>query len=336
MNWPRLRHFLKEILDSPTAPFHEYHVRDTVLRLLSEFSHVSVAEDGFGNLVATYCRGRKRGRFAFGAHMDHPGWVRDSSSPEGAWKFLGGMPAEYLKNPVIEEFGAFGMWKIPAMELRDGIIYSRACDDLINCATILAMFDELENREIEATCYGLFTRAEEVGFVGAIKLAKAWPLPKDVAFVSLETSSPAGDVVMGGGPVLRVGDRRSVFDDSITRQIGEVAAENGIGVQRRLLYAGSCEATAFQAYGIPSGGISVALGNYHNCGANGRIEAEYVSRDDTKALVELIVALVVASASRSRTKVASSFRREMEKRAREFAPEERATRRWFGGRKGDR
>ena len=60
------------------------------------------------------------------------------------------------------------MWDLPPFEVRDGQIHSRACDDLIGCAEIICVFRELEERGANAHCVGLFTRAEEVGFVGAI------------------------------------------------------------------------------------------------------------------------------------------------------------------------
>ena len=82
----------------PTAPFHEYHVRDEILQLLGEIPSVSVTADDFGNLIATYQRGDQPGRLAFGAHMDHPAYVRSPES--GEMEFLGGVPERYRdKNP---------------------------------------------------------------------------------------------------------------------------------------------------------------------------------------------------------------------------------------------
>ena len=70
---------------------------------------------------------------------------------------------------------------------------------------------------------------------------------------------------------------------------GEVAAARKIPVQRKLLDLGSCEATAFQVCGIRTAGLSMALGNYHNCGPDDRIEPEYVSMADVQGMVKLIV-----------------------------------------------
>lgn len=56
------------------------------------------------------------------------------------------------------------MWDLPAFELKDGQIHSRACDDLLGCAEIICLFRELEAANADVHCLGIFTRAEEVGF----------------------------------------------------------------------------------------------------------------------------------------------------------------------------
>ncbi len=310
MSQQKLLPILEEILNTPTAPFHEYLMRDTLTRLLQAYAHVELEHDAFGNLLATYRRGRKPARYAFAAHMDHPGWVRPAPKKEEiAWEFLGGVPAAYLEKPKIVPFGEFAMWDLPAFEFRDGKIYSRACDDLVGCSVIVALFHELEMNEVEATVHGIFTRAEEVGFVGAVELAKNWPYPEEVRFVSLETSAPVPGLEMGQGPVIRVGDRLSIFDDMVTSGLVHVATESKLPFQRGLLDRGSCEATAMQAMGIPSAGLSILLGNYHNCGPENRIESEYVSFDDVRAEVSLLRHLVEHTASENGQLASDSHQR---------------------------
>lgn len=314
---------LRAVLSTPTAPYHEQRVATMIRQRLSAFPHVSVEEDAFGNLLACYRRGRKRPLLAFAAHMDHPGWVRH----RGRDVFLGGVPEDRLGSHPVEWFGDFGMWKLTPFELREGLVHSRVCDDLVGCASILAMFADLEEAGTEATVHGIFTRAEEVGFHGAIELAKRWPLPRGVRFVSLETSAPRGGAEMGKGPVIRVGDRTSVFDDAVTAELVAAAAESGLPHQRALLDGGSCEATAMNLYGIPAAGISVLLGNYHNCPPGGGIAEEFVSLSDVKALVKLLVATVRRTANGgggSREK--ARLRRRLEKRLREHRQYDRAAR----------
>ncbi|QQL44660.1 M28 family peptidase [Sulfuriroseicoccus oceanibius] len=295
MNKRQLQSLLKRILSQPTAPFHEYHVRDAILKELRAIPDVSWTIDAFGNVIARYRRGNKRARYAFGAHMDHPAFVRNE---KGEWQFLGGVPESTVTRNAARkiEHGEFAVWDVTDFELDGDRVVARACDDLIGCVAILATFKELAKREVEADVFGVFTRAEEVGFLGAVELVKRWPLPKSVRFVSLETSTPRGGVELGKGPVLRVGDRLSVFSHEITAALEVVAGEHKIDVQRALLDGGACEATAMQAFGVESGGISLALENYHNCAGDDEIGPEAVSFADVHGLVKLLTELCAAPA----------------------------------------
>ncbi len=313
----------KEILSTPTAPFHEYHVEAVILKRLAEMKHVTVEKDDFGNLIAKYQLGRKKPKLAFAAHMDHPGWVKH----DGEDVFLGGVPEERLKTHPVEWFGDFGMWKLKPFELKKGIIHSRVCDDLVGCAAMLALFMELEADEIETTVYALFTRAEEVGFIGSIEMAKKWPLPNGVVFVSLETSAPRGGAEMGNGPAIRAGDRISLFDDAVTAELVDAGTEEKIPFQRALLDGGACEATAMNLYGVPAAGISVILGNYHNCPPKKGIAEEFIALADAKNLVKLITATTVRMTQRKASDSSKAqLRKRLEKRVRDHRKYEKAAR----------
>lgn len=315
---------LREIQSTPTAPFHEALVAEVIRKRLANLPNVSLTEDDFGNIIAHYKKGRSKPQLAFGAHMDHPGWVRTKKEGE---VFLGWVPEERLKTHPVEWFGDFGMWKLNPFVIHDGLIHSRVCDDLIGCAAIVAMLMDLSKRGVDANCYGIFTRAEEVGFIGAVKLAKKWPLPKSVRFVSLETSAARGGAVMGDGPVIRAGDRMSLFDDAVTAELVDAGAEGKIPVQRCLLDGGSCEATAMNLYGIPAAGMSVILGNYHNCPPERGIAEEFVSLADVKNMIKLITVTVERMAGPN-GKVSSkdAMRKRIEKRVRDHEKYDRAAR----------
>jgi endoglucanase len=304
----------RALLAQPTAPFHEDAVRAEIVMRLAQCSHVCVEQDDFGNVIAHYRRGPEMAEYAFAAHMDHPGFVGD--------EFLGGVPGEYrATKPPVRDFGAFAMWDLPACEVRDGRIYSRACDDLIGCAAIVAMFQELEATSAECGCYGLFTRAEEVGFIGAIQLARSGRLPREITVVSLETSSERapGAGKMGEGVIVRVGDRTSLFDPDATATLWQRAQEAKIAAQRCLMSGGTCEATAYQLYGYRCAALCVALGNYHNCGPDTRIEPEYVSLADAEALTALCVALARGGESPDpRAQLRSRFEARVEEYRRYF------------------
>jgi endoglucanase len=191
------------------------------------------------------------------------------------------------------------MWDLPEFKIAAGLIHARACDDLIGCAVIVAMLMELEESGAEGSCIGIFTRAEEVGFVGALKVAAAGLLPDDITVISLETSSERPPAKIGDGPILRVGDRSSIFDSAATATLAQIAADEQITVQRCLMPGGTCEATAYQLSGYRSAALCVALGNYHNCGPKNQIAAEYVSLADVQGLVRLCAAIASSRAKRN-------------------------------------
>ncbi len=302
----------RRILAQPTAPFHEDAVRREIRALLSDCPHVRLVEDRYGNLLAHYRRGKAAARFAFAAHMDHPAYV--------GREFLGGVPERYRKKkPPTRKFGAFRMWDLPACEVRTGRIRSRACDDLIGCAAIVAALRELEHAGAECSAWGLFTRAEEVGFIGAIELAKSGRLPKGVTVVSLETSSvKGGPVTIGGGPIIRVGDRTSIFDSAATAQLQAAAKGAGIPHQRALMQGGTCEATAYALFGYRTAAMCVALGNYHNCGARDRIASEYVSVADSLGMARLCVAAATAGDTDPHGELRTALRKRLADHRRHF------------------
>jgi endoglucanase len=296
---PNLTTILKRILKQPTAPFHEYHVRAEIEALLKDCPNVKLKRDKFGNLLATYKNGKSKSKptWVLGAHMDHPAFVRPpGSTDKKAWNFLGGVPPQEVEAGVKaglrgKAVGDIAPWNFP-VKIEKNKVEATACDDLVGCAIIVATLWELASLDFSTTFHAAFTRAEEVGFLGAWHIGQNWPFGEDAAFLSIETSRPVNGAAMGKGPVVRVGDRLSIFDNECTAVLMMTAKEQAIRVQRCLLDAGACEATAMQACGRRSGGISVPLGNYHNLSPEGGIAAEYVMMSDVRASIDLLKALV--------------------------------------------
>src|SRR5205823_14043788 len=134
----------------------------------------------------------------------------------------------------------------------------RACDDLIGVATIMAVMSELARKRAEVNVIGLISRAEEIGFRGALAAMGTRLLPRNSLIISLETSRELPGVKMGEGVILRVGDKTSVFDSDAMRFLSEVATKlktrrKYFKFQRGLMAGGTCEATAFQEFGFQTG-----------------------------------------------------------------------------------
>jgi putative aminopeptidase FrvX len=58
------------------------------------------------------------------------------------------------------------MWDIPACRVQGDRLYSRACDDLIGCVSILSLLDELHRRKVHKKVTAVFTAATRSGLAG--------------------------------------------------------------------------------------------------------------------------------------------------------------------------
>ncbi len=200
----------------------------------------------------------------------------------------------------------FAMWAFPGFSLEAGRICGRVCDDLLGAAVVLCTLDELSRRAPAGVeVWGLFTRAEEIGFLGALEAIRLGTVPPRAAVLSLECSKALVDAPQGGGVIVRVGDRTSIFDPGLSEALAgaarRLAADDGdFRWQRKLMDAGTCEASAFCAAGWRASGLALPLGNYHNAldrSLDGTplkgpgIGPEHVTVDDYLAGVRLLVEL---------------------------------------------
>jgi endoglucanase len=195
--------------------------------------------------------------------------------------------------------GAVGMWDFPDPQIKGDRIYARGCDDLAGAAAMLCAIDELVRSGRSCDAYFLFTRAEEVGFVGAIAACRLKTIPKKCFVVAMETSSERPHAKIGDGPVLRVGDRASTFTHPATAYCHRIAREleqaGRFQYQRKLMDGGTCESSAYCRLGYEATGICVALGNYHNVDAKRkRLGPEYISLSDFGHVVRWFVELARA------------------------------------------
>jgi putative aminopeptidase FrvX len=322
-----------DLLQLPTAPGFEDLPAEFIQEMLRRWN-IALRTDRYGNIVACLNPKSKKATVAFAVHMDHPGFkVLRVHQKEIECLFLGGVPREYFRKGVAVEFfnprgirtgiarmvrplewkarkrpcllrwesgsvvqGQFGMWKLIPFRFNRSSkrIISRAIDDLGGCAAVLATLANLVQKKSSSRVYAVFTRREEVGLEGAYEVARARLLPKSVPIISIETSKALANARQGDGPIVRVGDRTSIFDPGLTRQLCEVGkslvSEGSFKFQRKLMDGGTCEATAYLEGGYAATGICVALGNYHNCGANRKIAAEYIHSEDWNQMVQLMTA----------------------------------------------
>jgi len=321
----------------PTAPCHETHVRACVIAKLADLPHVTTRLDEFGNLHAHYAHeAAGREPFRLVAHMDHPAFVvwRDGAAEE--LRFAGGVEEKYfagkgivfyheadtkplgraivsgtsfsgdvqrvsLDRPIPAQ-ATFATWDLPKPRCTKKLFVSPACDDLVEVAIMLALLRRLALGGATGNVHALFTRAEEIGFAGALAALKSkTPLPPMIT-LSLEASKARGFARVDGGPVVRVGDRLSVFDSRVTHWLETAfrdlkSARPGTIYQRLLMGGGTCEASVFHRAGRPTGALCVALNHYHNMGPGSAVRAESISLRDCQGLYDFLFFLATEAKS---------------------------------------
>jgi endoglucanase len=321
----------------PTAPCHEGHVLACLLERLAGLPHVETRLDPFGNLHARY-EHRPAGRTPFRvvAHMDHPGFVVEHGKGAASLRFAGGVKEDYFRGRRIRFHGAqdrlplgrativntafsggiqrvqidrpvpaaatFAVWDLPPARCTKQLFISPACDDLAQVSTVLALLRRLALGGARGSVHALFTRAEEIGFAGAFASLRDTKSLAPMPTLSLETSQARGFARVGAGPIVRVGDRLSIFDSAITHWLETAfrdlqAARPGAVSQRLLMGGGTCEASVFGRAGLPTGALCVALNHYHNMGPRHLIRSESISLRDWQGLYDFLFFLATEAKS---------------------------------------
>ncbi len=315
---PRVVRILERLARQPTAPFHEHGVRAEAANLATRFG-ARVRTDAYGNLIVSPPGRRSGPPVWLVAHMDHPGL---DVVGRGEGKLLGGIGPAYLRRgtrlrfyrdgeviaaklgtyrPKTRRFsfggaparrlrrGNFGVFELEDFRLAGDRVHARQLDDLAGCSVSLAAVERACGGRT-ANVHALLTRAEEVGFVGTLAAIDAGLIPRSAWIINAEASKAIPGVEIGGGPVIRVGDRARTFDRRAEDLLG--AARMRLlptrPVQRALMSGGTCEATPWTIHGYRATGLAIPLGNYHNQGPRNRLAAETVAVKDLATAVDLV------------------------------------------------
>jgi len=282
-------------------------------------------------------RRRTRRPVCLTAHLDHPGFsarkMERGKQLRAVWR--GGVQPEYFKGAKVKFWdegkwvrgkvrsirtkkqagvpkvvdalidvtqpvapNSLGMWDLPDHTIRGTRIYARCCDDIAGAAAMVSCIERLTRGKDSCEGYFLFTRAEEVGFAGALAACKARTIPDKCLVVATETSSERTFARIGDGPILRVGDKLSVFTPGVTTHCNRIAQQlakksKRFKFQRKLMDGGSCESSAYCMHGYDANCICLALGNYHNMDVKRkRVAPEYIDLDDYDNMVKWFVELI--------------------------------------------
>ncbi|MCI3948958.1 MAG: hypothetical protein K0R11_892 [Acidimicrobiales bacterium] len=323
---------VEELLALPTAPFVEDLPARYVLDRAAAVPGLESGRDAAGNVVLR-AGGGGRPPLVLVAHLDHPAFVvEEAEGTKATVSFRGGVPAGVARagapllcfrqgeqepagrgrlrvpaeadgrlrggTALVDEGeapgGGFAVWGFPGVRVKPKSIEARACDDLIGVAAVVSALELAARSGDGPPVMGLLTRAEEVGLLGALEAARLGTVPRDALVLSLECSKALADAPQGGGVVVRVGDRATIFDPALSAALVERArGVEGLRWQRKLMDGGVCEASAFGAAGWRTSGLAVPLANYHNAADDGSgVAAESVLIEDFLGEVRLLEALV--------------------------------------------
>ena len=311
------------VASQPAVPLLEHLPRDAVQGVARD-AGLPTRSDGAGNLVVGTGT-----ELVLVAHLDHPGFAIDGvDGPMVRLAFRGGVRAGVavpgspvllhragdagpvgrallrsvgedkgrLRRAVAEVIdgeappGGFAVWDVAGFEVAGGRITARACDDLLGVVAGLTALVRAGHERATLLC----TRAEEVGWYGALEAMRLGTIPAGATVLSLECSPMLPSAPQGGGVIVRVGDLRSIFDPGLTGVLWQRAQALELSAQRRLMDGGSCEATVFCARGLRASGLALPLAGYHNQpddrAASGPV-AESVLLSDLEAEVALLASL---------------------------------------------
>ncbi len=342
----------RDIVSLPTAPFFEKAVQSFVKDWASR-SCILYKEDRSGNILLEYKgKGRQKlAPWVLQAHMDHPGFVCMASQGRIAQAvFMGGVSDEYFQGSkvsflpengpavnaevtsvtrnkengfldctlLIEQAvslrsGTVGMWAVPVWKKSGDILSLRAADDLAGTASVLLALQRLVQTSAPRRALALLTRAEEVGFIGAIAATKSGIIDKAYPVLGIETSKAQKNTPLGSGVVIRVGDKMSIFDAELSMHLKRVAEYEQAKYPCQFNYTvavmpgGSTESTALALSGYRTCAVCLPLGNYHNMAKKG-ISCEKISISDLNSLVSLLTSVTQYSVpNRTKAQLVQSY-----------------------------
>ncbi len=330
--------WLMEITAIPTAAGQEWRVIDWIEKWVIKQSGITLNNDQFGNLLLTQTRKSSKKPIYITAHLDHPAFVvrEQIDKKHIELDFRGGVNDAYFVGAKIEVFdnndnsyfgiiesldakakpfkrvvaklqksvagfllkGDVARWRFNPPIVKGDLLHAPACDDLAGVAAAISALDNIKSLRGLGHVGVLLTRAEEIGFIGAIAAAKNKTVSKSSRLLCLETSRSFPESPIGAGPILRVGDKTSVFGPELTNAIAEIMnTQKNFPWQRKLMPGGTCESTAFCNYGYLSTCLCLALGNYHNMhdidgvlqkNKPAKVAPEIISVNDYHGLVKML------------------------------------------------
>ena len=183
------------------------------------------------------------------------------------------------------QVGDTAVYDGPVRVMRDRVA-APYLDDRMACAVLLAALEQV--KESSCDLYMVFTVQEEVGLRGA--RTAAWWVEPDVGIAVDVTdvddtpgTEKSGTTQLGKGAAIKIMDSSVICHPEVVTRLEELAAVEGIPVQRDIMRAGGTDAGAIHTtrMGVKTGGISIPCRYIHT-------PVETASLSDAETCVQLI------------------------------------------------
>ena len=290
---------------------YEDQVLQAVSSILSSHS-VPFFSDSFGNLLVQLGNEHKEERRLICAHSDEVGIQVQKVEYSFVWfRTIGSLrKAEMVGSEIIFENGAVGVVEqhntgssasflvrlsqpaplprvamtgtyAPCCSIDEDTIKGKALDNRVGCAILLAIILDLFDTLPESSLLFAFTREEEIGGRGIQHLSYAHSFYQ---VVSIDATPVVDDnnVVLGGGPCIKVSDGSSISDRALVAHVAKLARKHSIPYQLEVNELGFSE-SAFPSLvsGAKCATISYPIVGMHSA-------CSRVSVSDVQHTVEII------------------------------------------------
>jgi len=235
--------------------------------------HLKTTENG--ELLANRVGGLNQGIVTPGSHVN-----LHKITEKGVNSSLGEIVkktklGEYVIKPAERGNFSFATLNVERFNIgSDSVIRAPVLDDYAGISITLATFTEIVEKGVPINLYLIFHRAEEAGFAGAYGAILEEDLPRDCIVYSVEASpyikkenSEIRKIAeMGGGIVIRTGDRCTVDYDTTAINLLKEASVGLKNVKEARMDGGTCEASLYYAKGYRTAGICLPISGHHNDG----------------------------------------------------------------------
>jgi putative aminopeptidase FrvX len=189
--------------------------------------------------------------------------------------------------------GSTAVIHYPFMELQDGCITSKALDNRVGCALIMAAFEALKDSDLPFNLVASFSVQEEVGLRGARSSAEI--VRPDVALAlegttATDTPGVAPEQIVCSlrkGPAITVADRSLIVPQRMVNKLKKWAEADNIPYQVKMPIYGGTDAGAIHlsGAGVLTGVLSVPCRYIHS-------SASVLSRDDLEHTFKLLLKFI--------------------------------------------